>query len=55
MMAIGVSRVVSGRPKVMVFEGAYHGGVFLFAHGGSPINAPFDYVMAPFNNIEKDR
>ena len=53
MMAISVSRVVSGRPKVMVFEGAYHGGVFLFAHGGSPINAPFDYVMAPFNNIEK--
>ena len=53
MMAISISRVVSGRSKVMVFEGAYHGGVFLFAHGGSPINAPFDYVMAPFNDIEK--
>ncbi len=50
MMAISVSRVVSGREKVMVFEGAYHGGVFLFAHGGSPINAPFDYVVAPFND-----
>ena len=50
MMAISISRVVSGRSKVMVFEGGYHGGVFLFSHGGSPINAPFDYVMAPFND-----
>ena len=52
MMAISISRVVSGRSKVMVFEGAYHGGVFLFAEGGSPINAPFDYVMAPFNDTQ---
>ncbi len=52
MMAISIARAVSGRSKVMVFEGAYHGGVFLFSHGGSPINAPFDYVMAPFNNAD---
>ncbi|MBT6202899.1 MAG: aminotransferase class III-fold pyridoxal phosphate-dependent enzyme [Alphaproteobacteria bacterium] len=53
MMAIGTARVVSGKSKVMVFEGGYHGGVFMFAHGGSPINAPFDYVMAPFNDTER--
>ena len=52
MMAIVTARAVTGRGKVMVFEGAYHGGVFTFAHGGSPINAPFDYVMAPFNDTE---
>ena len=52
LMAISASRAMTGRKKVMVFEGAYHGGVFLFAHGGSPVNAPFDYVMAPFNDAE---
>ena len=52
MMAISTARAVTGRSKVMVFEGAYHGGVFMFAHGGSPINAPFDYVMAPYNDAE---
>ncbi|MBT5435498.1 MAG: aminotransferase class III-fold pyridoxal phosphate-dependent enzyme, partial [Rhodospirillaceae bacterium] len=30
MMAIGTARVVSGKSKVMVFEGGYHGGVFMF-------------------------
>ncbi|MBN35171.1 MAG: aspartate aminotransferase family protein [Rhodospirillaceae bacterium] len=50
LMAISTARAVSGKSKVMVFKGAYHGGVFMFAHGGSHINAPFDYVMAPFNN-----
>lgn len=52
LMAIVTARAVSGRSKVMVFEGGYHGGVFIFGHGGSPINAPFDYVMAPFNDTE---
>lgn len=53
LMAMMTARVVTGRDKIMVFEGGYHGGVFMFAHGGSPINAPFDYVMAPFNNTER--
>ena len=52
LMAIATARAVTGRSKVMVFDGAYHGGVFLFAHGGSPLNAPFDYVTAPFNDAE---
>ena len=52
MMAVVTARAVTGREKVMVFDGAYHGGVFLFADGGSPLNAPFDYVMASFNDAE---
>ena len=52
LMAVVTARAVTGRSKVMVFEGGYHGGVFIFGHGGSPINAPFDYVMAPFNDTE---
>src|SRR4029077_15191860 len=27
------------------------GAVFGFAGGGSPINAPFEYVMAPYNDL----
>jgi glutamate-1-semialdehyde 2,1-aminomutase len=51
LLAISVGRIFTKRPKVMVFDGGYHGAVFGFAGGGSPINAPFDYVMAPYNDI----
>jgi glutamate-1-semialdehyde 2,1-aminomutase len=51
LLAISVGRIFTGRPKVMVFNGGYHGAVFGFAGGGSPINAPFDYVLAPYNDI----
>jgi glutamate-1-semialdehyde 2,1-aminomutase len=40
---------------VLVFNGGYHGAVFGFAGGGSPINVPFDYVLAPYNDIERTR
>jgi len=50
LMAISLARHFTRRPKVMVFEGGYHGGVFTFAAGGSPINAPFDFVLAPYND-----
>ena len=39
----------------MVFDGGYHGAVFGFAGGGSPINAPFDYVLAPYNDMAATR
>ncbi|MFL5255891.1 MAG: aspartate aminotransferase family protein [Rhodopila sp.] len=55
MLAISVARIFTRRKKVLVFDGAYHGAVFGFAGGGSPINAPFDYVLAPYNDIEATR
>jgi glutamate-1-semialdehyde 2,1-aminomutase len=39
----------------MVFNGGYHGAVFGFSGGGSPINAPFEYVLAPYNDIAATR
>ncbi len=51
LLAISVARIFTKRPKVMVFDGGYHGAVFGFIGGGSPINAPFDYVVAPYNDI----
>lgn len=51
LLAMSLARIFTGRKKVLVFDGGYHGAVFGFAGGGSPINAPFDYIMAPYNNI----
>ena len=55
LLAISVGRIFTKRPNVMVFDGGYHGAVFGFAGGGSPINAPFDYVLAPYNDIAATR
>ena len=55
LLAISVGRIFTRRKKVMVFDGGYHGAVFGFAGGGSPINAPFDYVLAPYNDLAATR
>jgi len=40
IMALQTARAVTGREKVLVFEGAYHGGVIRFPAGAtSPLNA----------------
>lgn len=55
LMAVSTARHVTKRQKVLVFDGGYHGGVLYFGGGGIPINAPFDYVLAPYNDTEKTR
>ncbi|HVZ09607.1 aspartate aminotransferase family protein [Rhodopila sp.] len=55
LLALSTARIFTRRPKVMVFDGGYHGAVFGFAGGGSPINVPFDYVLARYNDIEATR
>jgi glutamate-1-semialdehyde 2,1-aminomutase len=52
LMAISTARAIMKRPKIIVFEGGYHGGVFHFPPGGSPINAPFDFVVAQYNDTD---
>jgi glutamate-1-semialdehyde 2,1-aminomutase len=52
LMAFSLARHFTKRPKVMVFDGGYHGGVFTFAGGGSPVNVPFPFVVAPYNDVE---
>jgi len=52
LLALTLARVFTSRPKVLVFDGGYHGAVFGFAGGGSPVNVPFDYVVAPYNDHE---
>ena len=52
LFAVQTARAVTGRDKVMVFGGAYHGGVFYFRGGGMKLNLPLDWVIAPYNDIE---
>jgi glutamate-1-semialdehyde 2,1-aminomutase len=51
LMALGAARAHTGRDQIMVFDGAYHGGVLSFAHGESPINVPYSLLYAPYNDI----
>jgi hypothetical protein len=52
LMNLCLSRAVTGRPAMLAFNGGYHGGVLAFAGGGSPINAPFEAVLATYNPID---
>jgi glutamate-1-semialdehyde 2,1-aminomutase len=52
LMALGTARVVTGRSKILAFREGYHGGVITFAHGGSELNVPFDFIFADYNDIE---
>jgi glutamate-1-semialdehyde 2,1-aminomutase len=51
LMAVLTARAVTGRPRILVFEGAYHGGTFYFASGGSPLNLPVDWLVGRYNDI----
>jgi glutamate-1-semialdehyde 2,1-aminomutase len=53
LLAMSLARVATSKPAIMVFEGGYHGGVFFFETvAGSPINAPFPFVVAQYNDAE---
>ena len=55
LMAVLTARAVTGRPRVLVFEGGYHGGTFYFAPGGSPLNLPVDWLVGRYNDIAHAR
>jgi glutamate-1-semialdehyde 2,1-aminomutase len=55
LMAISLARAFTKRSKVLVFTGGYHGGVLYFRKGGSPVNAPFPFLLARYNDIESVR
>ena len=53
MMAIATALQFTGRSKVMVFHGGYHGGLLYFASGAAPWNAPYHFVVAPYNDAQR--
>jgi len=55
LMAVAAARALTGREKVLVFNGGYHGGVFYFRGKGSQVNAPYDFLLADYNDIAGTR
>ncbi len=55
MMALAAAKCFTGRKKIMPMVGGYHGGTLYFSHGASPVNAPFECVMARFNDVAATR
>ena len=54
-MAVSAARAITGRPKILVFKGGYHGGVFYFRGHGSALNAPFEYLLGQYNDLARSR
>ncbi len=50
--ALTTALMLTGRRKIMAFNGAYHGGVLQFTPGPSPLNIPYDFVLADYNDTE---
>jgi glutamate-1-semialdehyde 2,1-aminomutase len=52
LMAISAAKVHTGRSKIIVFNGGYHGGVLTFAKGSNPVNVPHDFLVADYNSLD---
>ncbi len=53
MMALGAARAATGRPRILAFNGGYHGGLLTFVSGaGSPTNVPLPVTLADYNDID---
>jgi glutamate-1-semialdehyde 2,1-aminomutase len=50
LMALAAAKAFTGRRKIMVFEGGYHGGVLSFPPGGSRTSVPHEFIVAPYND-----
>jgi glutamate-1-semialdehyde 2,1-aminomutase len=51
LYAISTARAATGRTHILVFDGAYHGGVLSFVKP-SPMTAPFPFILAQYNDLE---
>jgi glutamate-1-semialdehyde 2,1-aminomutase len=51
IMALSTARALTGRRRIVVFEGGYHGGVLYFHAGGSPLNYPGDFAVGQYNDV----
>jgi glutamate-1-semialdehyde 2,1-aminomutase len=49
-MALALATNHTGRSRVLVFEGGYHGGVITFA-GHRDVNVPHDWIVSTYNDV----
>jgi len=54
LLALATAVLHTGRRRILVFDGGYHGSVLSFHHalhsGGEPLNVPYDFVVGVFND-----
>jgi glutamate-1-semialdehyde 2,1-aminomutase len=55
LMAISAAKIHTGRSKIILFNGGYHGGVLTFAKGNNPVNVPHEFLLADYNDLESVR
>ena len=55
LMALALAKAFTGRSRILVFKGGYHGGVLTFAAGQSPANVPHDIIFGEYNDAEGTR
>ena len=55
LMAITTARALTGRDKVVVMKGGYHGAVFVMSPTGAKTNAPFPWVEVAINDTDGAR
>lgn len=51
LMALAAAVAHTGRTRILVFRGGYHGGVLTFAAGSSPVNVPHRFLVGPYNDL----
>ena len=51
LMAVATAVVATGRRKLLVFKGGYHGGLLSFGAGPAPLNAPYEAVLGSYNDL----
>ena len=55
LFAVQVARHATKRPKLLVFNGCYHGGFMIYGPSDPPLSLPFPLVKSTYNDVDGTR